>query len=119
MKARFKFSFTQLGLPLFILGLAIVIFLKVMENRNVNNLVSKNTGLIIDWEMQNRLLQVEKDQAAIETAIRSMTEDNNTWDSEKQLAIIKQKEKVAAQIESIQSFQDDNDNVNNAYDQLD
>jgi CheY-like chemotaxis protein/nitrogen-specific signal transduction histidine kinase len=118
MKARLKFSFTQLAMPLFILGLGIVIFLKVMENRSVNNLVSKNTGLIIDWEMQNSLLQVEKDQAVIETAIRAMTEDNNTWDSEKQLTLIKQKEKVAAQIEGIQKFQEDYENVNPVYDQL-
>ena len=118
MKAKVKFSFTQLGLPLFILGLGVVIFLKVMENRNVNQLVRKNTGLIIDWEMQNRLLQVEKDQGAIETAMRAMTEDGKTWDSEKQLAIIKQKEKVAAEIESIHSFQEDHDFENPAYDQL-
>ena len=118
MKARVKFSFTQLGLPLFILGLSVVIFLKVMENRNVNQLVAKNTGLIIDWEMQNRLLQVEKDQAAIETAMHAMTEDGKTWDSEKQLAIIKQKEKVAAELESIHDFQDDHDFENPAYDQL-
>jgi CheY-like chemotaxis protein/nitrogen-specific signal transduction histidine kinase len=118
MKPGLKFSFTQLGMPLFILGLMIVIFLKVMENRNVNHLVSNNTRLIIDWEMQNRLLQVEKNQAAIETAMRIMTEDNNTWDSERQLEIIKQKENVAAQIESIQKFQQEYDNVNPAYDEL-
>jgi len=118
MKAKVNFSFTQLGLPLFILGLSVVIFLKVMENRNVNQLVTKNTGLIIDWEMQNRLLQVEKDQAAIETAMLAMSKDGKTWDSEKQLAVIKQKEKVDAELESIHSFQDDHDFDIPAYDQL-
>ena len=48
MKAKVKLPFTQLGLPLFILGLGVLIFLKLMENKNVNQLVSKNTGLIID-----------------------------------------------------------------------
>src|SRR5690349_9544276 len=118
MKAKVNISSAQLGLPLFILGLSVVIFLKVMENRNVNQLVTKNTGLIIDWEMQNRLLQVEKDQAAIETAIRAMTEDGKPWDSEKQLAVIKQKEKVGAELESIHAFQDDHDFENPAYSQL-
>lgn len=118
MKARSNFSFTRLGLPLFILGLGTVVFLKIMENRSVNHLVSKNTGLIIDWEMQNRLLQLEKDQLSIDAALLSMSEEGNTRDSEKQLAIIKQKEKVAAQIEGIESFQEDHDNINPAYDQL-
>lgn len=118
MKAKVKLSFTQIGLPLFILGLGVVIFLKIMENRNVNQLVTKNTSLVINWEMQNRLLQVEKDQAAIELAMRSMTDDGKTWDSEKQLAIIKLKEKVAAELESIHSFQNDQDFDNPGYDQL-
>jgi hypothetical protein len=106
MKTKGKFSVTQLGLPLFILGLGVVIFLKVMENRSVHQLVTKNTDLLVQWELQTRLQQLEKDVTAIDASMRELVDEANQSNNEKQLSLIKQKENVASQIIAIQGFEE-------------
>ncbi|MEO5564141.1 MAG: response regulator, partial [Chitinophagaceae bacterium] len=118
MKTKFKFSITKLGLPFFILGLTVVIFLKVMENRSIKTLVGKNTSLLAKWELQNRFQQLENDIVASETAIKGMINSGDTWTTERQSAITAQAQKVNAMVEAIKSFQENDDNSDAEFNQL-
>lgn len=113
--SKLKFRITRLGLPIFILALATIIFLKLIENKSVDSLVENNTGLLNELESQGRFQRLENDIATVETSLRSMV---TSHDSTKEFAIRQRMDMLEIEMKEIESAQYNADYNNPAYRKL-
>ncbi len=61
MKSYLTNLLKKLVFPFFILGLAIIVLLKIVENKSIDNLVERNTDFLAKLEKQNKLQQLQSD----------------------------------------------------------
>src|ERR1700737_2657212 len=66
LKGRFKY----LALPLFLIGVVLIVFLQFISGRSINKLIDGNTRLLNDLKVQNDLKKLESDIVVLESNIR-------------------------------------------------
>ena len=101
MKTNFKNLIKKLAFPLFILGLAVIVFLMLAENKSIGNLVGKNTDFLAKLEKQNKLLQLQGD---IESSYGMMQELLQSGDSKQGKAVRSKIEMARNDLKAIQSL---------------
>jgi signal transduction histidine kinase/CheY-like chemotaxis protein len=115
MKTKPRYSLTSLGLPLFVICLGVIITLKLMENRSINQLVDRNAGLLAELETQNWLEKVGKDISDIDISIDGQVKSD---DKSKETAIKNQVIAVQSVIGSYKTSPNQLNNVNPGYTEL-
>jgi signal transduction histidine kinase/CheY-like chemotaxis protein len=70
MKSNLKTLSKKLVLPFFILGLAIIVFLKLVENRSIDNLVERNIEFLSTQEKHNKLHQLHGEIESVDGMLR-------------------------------------------------
>jgi signal transduction histidine kinase/CheY-like chemotaxis protein len=115
MTSKLKLRITRLGLPIFILVLGTVIFLKLIENKSIDSLVEHNTGLLNELESQNHFQKLQNDIATVEASIRDMSVSSDTT---KLAGILQQMHLVDEQMSVISSDEYTADDNNPAYARL-
>ncbi|HEX5652547.1 MAG TPA: response regulator, partial [Chitinophagaceae bacterium] len=78
MKATLKTITQNMVFPFFIVGLAIIVFLKILENRSIDRLVARNTDLLVKLEKQNELQQLQGEIGAIDGMLRELLESGDS-----------------------------------------
>ncbi len=68
----------RLVFPFFVCGLIIIILLKLVENRNIDNLIEGNTKFLIALERQNKLKQIEADIELVDGMIGALIKSGET-----------------------------------------
>ena len=112
MKTNFKNLIKKLAFPLFILGLAVIVFLMLAENKSIGNLVGKNTDFLAKLEKQNKLLQLQGD---IESSYGMMQELLQSGDSKQGKAVRSKIEMARNDLKAIESLNENEDKQNDAY----
>jgi signal transduction histidine kinase/FixJ family two-component response regulator len=77
MKTKFSGLFKKLVLPFFILGLTVIIILKSIENKSINNLVDRNIDFLSMQEKRNKLHQLQGDIASFDGMLRELVKTGN------------------------------------------
>ena len=78
MKMNLKNLFKKLVLPFFILGLAIIVFLKLVENKSIDTLVERNIDFLSTQEKQNKLHQLHGDIESVDGMLRELFKTGDT-----------------------------------------
>jgi signal transduction histidine kinase/CheY-like chemotaxis protein len=74
-----KLNFSRkLVFPFFILGLAVIVFLKIVENNSIDNLVERNTDFLAALEEQNKLHQLQGDIISFDGRIQELLKSDDT-----------------------------------------
>ena len=78
MKSNLTNLLKKLVFPFFILGLAIIVFLKVVENKSIDNLVERNTDFLATLEKQNKLQQLQGDIGSFDGMLIELIKSGDT-----------------------------------------
>ncbi len=78
MKTNPKSLFKKLVLPFFILGLAIIVLLKLVENKSIDNLVERNIDFLSTQEKQNRLHHLHGEIESVDGMLRELFKTGDT-----------------------------------------
>ncbi len=91
MKIKLTNLLKKLVFPFFFLGLAIIVLLKIVENKSIDNLVERNTDFLAMLGKQNKLQQLQSDIGSLDGSMHELLKSGNT----------KLGKKVRSKIESI------------------
>ncbi len=72
MKINLKTLSKKLAFPFFILGLAIIVFLKLVENKSIDVLVERNIDFLSTQEKQNKLHQLHSEIETVDGMLREL-----------------------------------------------
>ncbi|MGZ8552607.1 MAG: response regulator [Chitinophagaceae bacterium] len=78
MKSNFANLFKKLVFPFFILGLAIIVLLKIVENKSIDNLVEGNTDFLATLRKQNKLQQLQNDIGSFDGVMLELLKSTDT-----------------------------------------
>jgi CheY-like chemotaxis protein/nitrogen-specific signal transduction histidine kinase/HPt (histidine-containing phosphotransfer) domain-containing protein len=70
MKKKVRIPINRILLPIFILGLFTLVFLKLIENRSIDKLVEKNIHLLAELDLHNKLHGIEVESKRVDNELR-------------------------------------------------
>src|SRR3982074_279933 len=88
LKGRLKY----LALPLFLIGVVLIVFLQFISGRSINKLIEGNTRLLNDLKVQTDLKKLESDIVVLESNIRGAVITHNpeySINAEEQVQLIR------------------------------
>ena len=78
MKNNLTNLLKKLVFPFFVLGLAILVLLKIVENKSIDNLVERNTDFLAALEKQNKLQQLQSDIGSFDGMLIELIKSGDT-----------------------------------------
>lgn len=78
MKNNLTNLLKKLVFPFFVLGLAILVLLKIVENKSIDNLVERNTDFLARLEKQNKLQQLQGDIGSFDGMLIELIKSGDT-----------------------------------------